>query len=62
MSLPNFAFSTVKSPSFTQRSVSQENAFNKSKNLSPFFRKTIDSNNPFTLIENISGFKGTNGR
>ena len=31
--LPNFAFFTVKSPSVTQRSVSQENAFKKSKNL-----------------------------
>ena len=28
----NFAFVTVKSPSITQRSVSQENAFKKSKN------------------------------
>ena len=27
----------VKSPSVTQRSVSQENAFKKSKNPSPFF-------------------------
>ena len=46
---------TVKSPSVTQRSVSQENAFKKSKNLSPFFfffRRTIGSNNSFTLIEN----------
>ena len=34
-------FFTVKSPSVTQRSVSQENAFNK----------TIGSNNSFTLIE-----------
>ena len=30
MSLPNFAFFTVKSPSVTQRSVSQENAYKKS--------------------------------
>ena len=28
--LPNFAFFTVKSPSVTQRSVSQENAYKKS--------------------------------
>ena len=45
-------FFTVKSPSVTQRSVSQENAFKKSKNPSPLFRKTIGSNNSFTLIEN----------
>ena len=45
-------FFTVKSPSVTQRSVSQENAFKKSKNPSPFFRKTVGSNNSFTLIEN----------
>ena len=30
ISLPNFAFLTVKSPSVTQRSVSQENAYKKS--------------------------------
>ena len=45
-------FFTVKSPSVTQRSVSQENAFKKSKNQSLFCRKTICSNNSFTLIEN----------
>ena len=45
---------TVKSPNVrpTQRSVSQENAFKKSKNMLPFFRKTTGSNNSFTLIEN----------
>ena len=43
---------TVKQPSVTQISVSQENAFKKSNNPSPFFRKTIGSNNSFTLIEN----------
>ena len=32
-----FAFFTVKSPSVTQRSVTQENAFKKSKNPSLFF-------------------------
>ena len=39
ISFPKFAFFTVKSPSVTQRSVSQENAFKKSKNsfLLPFF-------------------------
>ena len=37
ISLPNFAFSTVKSPSVTQRSVSQENAFKKRKKPVPFF-------------------------
>ena len=47
-----FCVFTVKSPSVTQRSVSQENAFKKSKNPSPFFRKIIGSNNSFTLIEN----------
>ena len=41
-----------KSPSVSQRSVSQENTFKKSKNPSPFFRRTIGSNNSFTLIEN----------
>ena len=52
-------FFTVKSPSVTQRSVSYENAFKKSKNPSPLFFscKTIGSNNSFTLIESISGFK-----
>ena len=49
-------FFTVKSPNITQRSVSQENAFEKSKNLSPFLRKTIGSNNHFTLIKNNSRF------
>ena len=42
----------VKSPSVTQRSVSQENAFKKSQNPSPFLHKTIGSDNSFTLIEN----------
>ena len=41
ISLPNFAFATVKSPSVTQRSVSRENAFEKSKTRRFFFRKTI---------------------
>ena len=45
-------FFTVKSSSVTQRSVSQEKAFKKSKNPSPFFRRTIGSNNSFTLIKN----------
>ena len=49
---PNFAFFTAKSPSDTQRSVSQENAYKKSKNPSPFLHKTIGSDNSFTLIEN----------
>ena len=39
-------FLTVKSPSVTQRSVSQENAFKKTN-----FSQTIGSNNS-TLIEN----------
>ena len=50
--LPNFAFFTVKSTSVTQRSVSQENAYKKSLNPSPFLHKTIGSDNSFTLIEN----------
>ena len=36
----------------TQRSVSQENAVKKSKNPSPFSRKTIGSSNSFILIAN----------
>ena len=48
----NFAFFTVKSPSVNQRSVSLENTFKKNKTPSPLFRKTIGSNNYFTLIEN----------
>ena len=43
---------TVKSRRVTQRSVSQENAFKKSKTPSAFLRKIIGSNNTFTLIEN----------
>ena len=47
---------TVKQRSVTQRWVSQENDFKKSKNPSPFFplffRKVIVSNNSFTLIKN----------
>ena len=38
-SLPNFAFYNVQSPSFTQRSVSQEKAFKKSKTPSTIFAK-----------------------
>ena len=49
-------FFTVKSPSVTQRSVSQENAFKKDKNPSFFFRETIGSNNSFTLVENDFSF------
>ena len=45
-------FFTAKSPSVTQTSVSQENAFKNSKNPSPFFLKTIGANNSYTLIEN----------
>ena len=47
-----FCVFTVKSPSVTQRSVSQENAYKKSQNPSPFLHKTIGSDNSFTLIEN----------
>ena len=49
---PILRFFTVKSPSVTQRSVSQEYAVKKGKNQLPFFRKTLGSNNYFTLIEN----------
>ena len=45
---PNDSFFTVKSPSDTQRSVSQENAFQKRKNPSLI----LCSNNSFTLIAN----------
>ena len=45
-------FFFVKTPSVTQRSVSQENAFKKIKKPLPFFHRTISSNNSFTLIEN----------
>ena len=59
---PNLrVFFTVKSPSVTQRSVSQENAFRTSKNpvfflvfvfvLFSFFHKSIGLNNSFTLNE-----------
>ena len=51
-----FLFFTVKSPGVTQRSVSQENAYKKSLNPSPFLHKTIGSDNSFTLIENIFSF------
>ena len=48
-----FVFFTIKSPSVTERSVSQENAFKKSKNPSAIFCKTIGSNNnSVTVIEN----------
>ena len=51
--LSNFTFFTVKSPSVTQRSLSQENAFKKEqKRVDIFSRQTIGSNNSFTLIEN----------
>ena len=45
----------MKSPSVTQRPVSQENAFKMSKNPSVFFliRNTVDSNNSFTLIKEL---------
>ena len=46
-------FLIVKLPRVTQKSVPQENAFKKSKKPVAFiFRKTIGSNNSFTLIEN----------
>ena len=45
-------FFSAKSPGVTQRSVSQENAFKKSKYPLPFLHKTIGSYNSFSLIEN----------
>ena len=39
ISLPNFVFFTVKSPSVTKRSVSQEYAYKKSKTRRLFFAK-----------------------
>ena len=59
ISLPNFDSFTVKSPNITQRSISQESAFKKSKNPSPFLRKTIGLNNSFTLTENNFRFSNT---
>ena len=50
--LSEFCVFSAKSPSVTQISVSQENAFQKSKRPSPFLHKTIGSNNSFTFIEN----------
>ena len=50
--LPNLVFFTIKLPSVTQRSVSQEIALKKSETLLPFFHKIIVSNNSFALIEN----------
>ena len=47
-----FCVFSIKSHSVTQRSVSQENAYKKSQNPSPFLHKTIGSDNSFTLIEN----------
>ena len=41
---------SAKSPNITQRLVSQETAFKKSKH-PPFLHKTMGSNNSFTLIE-----------
>ena len=52
ISLPNFAFCTLKSPDVTKKSVSQENAFKKSKKRRFFVCNTIGSNNSFTQIKN----------
>ena len=52
-----FCVFTVKSRAcVTRRLVSQENAMKKSKDPSPFVRKTLGSNNYLTLIENIFRF------
>ena len=47
-----FAFFSLKSPSVTQRSISQENAFEKSKKSIDLSCNTIGLHNPFILIEN----------
>ena len=52
-----FSLFTVKSPSVTQRSVSQENASKNSLNPSPFLCKTVGSNKSFTLVENYFRLK-----
>ena len=49
-------FSNVKSPSVTDRELSQKVYFIKSKNPSPFVRKTIVSINVLTLLENYVWF------
>ena len=51
----NFSIFYYKITEITHKSVSQC-LKKKSKILSPFFRKTIGSNNSFTLIENNSWF------
>ena len=51
-----FCVFTAKSLGVPQSLVSQENAFKKSQNLSPSFRKTIGLKNSFTLIENNVSF------
>ena len=46
-------FSNVKSPSVTDRELSQKVYLKKSNNPSPFVRKTIVSINVLTLVENF---------
>ena len=48
--------SKVKSPSVTDRELSQKVYFKKSNNPSPFVRKTIVSINILTLVENYEWF------
>ena len=52
MSLPNFAFFTIKSGGVTQRSVFKKMLLKRAKTCHLFYHKTIGSNNSFTLIEN----------
>ena len=47
-----FCIFSAKSPSVTQRSVSQENDSKKSKHPLPFLHETKGSNNSFILVEN----------
>ena len=52
-----FYIFTTKSPFVTERLVSQEPAFKKSKNLSAFLHKTMGSSMFFLLLlKTISGF------
>ena len=56
ISLPNFALFTVKSPSVTQRSVSQENALKRAKAPVAFVSQNYGLKKLFDLIENNLGF------
>ena len=55
-SLPRFALFSAKSPSVIERSVSQENAFKKSKDPSPFFTKLLAQIIVLLSFETVSVF------